>query len=158
MDNNEFQELMLASLKTNQEFQGMVLRELHSIHEFQEMARQEFKANHEFQEMARQEFKANREFQEKTRQEFKAIHAELAEHRKEFKSIHEELRLLDERTLETNRIVRGLREDSELVHALLHRMDEADARIDNLALNTASRQSVEKLREDVDKLMAASGM
>ena len=144
MDNNEFQELMLASLKTNQEFQGMVLRELHSIHEFQEMARQEFKANHEFQEMARQEFKANREFQEKTRQEFKAI--------------HEELRLLDERTLETNQIVRGLREDSELVHALLHRMDEADARIDNLALNTASRQSVEKLREDVDKLMAASGM
>jgi len=144
MDNNEFQELMLASLKTNQEFQGMVLRELHSIHEFQEMARQEFKAN--------------REFQEKTRQEFKAIHAELAEHRKEFKSIHEELRLLDERTLETNRIVRGLREDSELAHALLHRMDEADARIDNLALNTASRQSVEKLREDVDKLMAASGM
>ena len=144
MDNNEFQELMLASLKTNQEFQGMVLRELHSIHEFQEMARQEFKAN--------------REFQEKTRQEFKAIHAELAEHRKEFKSIHEELRLMDERTLETNQIVRGLREDSELVHALLHRMDEADARIDNLALNTASRQSVEKLREDVDKLMAASGM
>ncbi len=52
----------------------------------------------------------------------------------EFKSIHEELRLLDEKKL------------------------EADARIDNLALNTASRQSVEKLREDVDKLMTASGV